>query len=151
MEHNRFETTEMSTADAGGISVVSDPRAFGTLSGSFVRRSAHAPAFIGAECPVCRLSSARPMFIGRTGTVHREGFLPRKDLASHRRRQPPPNRPAASSDCFSPLPLLRRLPRQKHARQVEETRKRPCRDRADPHVHSPSGRSTVPTSDSARS
>lgn len=72
----------MPTADAGGISVVSDPRAFGTLSGSFVRTSAHAPAFIGAECPVCRLSSARPMFIGRTGTVRREGFLPRQDLAS---------------------------------------------------------------------
>lgn len=51
MEHNRFETTEMPTADAGGISVVSDPRAFGTLSGSFVRTSAHAPHSLEPSAP----------------------------------------------------------------------------------------------------
>ena len=82
IEHNRLWKSETASAAANVVSLFHNPRAFEILPVSLIGTSAHVPTFIGAKCPICRLSSARPMFIGRVRTVRREGFLPRQDFTS---------------------------------------------------------------------
>ena len=82
MDHNKTLDAESAPAVAETDSASNVPREFGIMCKVSVMASADAPAFIGAKCPTCRLSSARPMFIGRAVAGNRDGTLPRQDFTS---------------------------------------------------------------------
>jgi len=82
MNHNKTVDAESALAGAGTDSASTVPCEFDIMCRVSVMASADAPAFIGAKCPTCRLSSARPMFNGRVVAGNRDGILPRQDFTS---------------------------------------------------------------------
>ena len=82
MYHDKTMGTESAPAGAETDSVPTVPRECGIICDVSVMTAADAPHSIGANCPTCRLSSARPMFNGRAAAGIRDGFLPRQDFTS---------------------------------------------------------------------
>lgn len=82
MEHIDNEQTTSTPAGADVDVVCTEPRAFGILSPDSGKAAASAPNSAGAACPTERLSSARPMFIGRAAAGDCGGVLPRQDFTS---------------------------------------------------------------------
>ena len=82
MDHDKTVETESAPAGAERDSVSTVPRECGIMRDVSVMATANAPKFIGAKCPTCRLSSARPMFNGRAAAENRDGVLPRQDFTS---------------------------------------------------------------------
>lgn len=82
MEHNDIEQTTSTPAGADADVVCTEPCAFGILSADSGKAAACAPNSAGAACPTERLSSARPMFIGRVGAGDCGDVLPRQDFTS---------------------------------------------------------------------
>ena len=64
-------------------------RECGIICGVSDIAAADAPSHIGADCPIARLSSARPMFNGRVGAGDRDDVLPRQDFTSIPPKPPP--------------------------------------------------------------
>jgi len=82
MERNDTEQTTSTPAGADADVVCTEPRAFGMLSAELGKAAAHAPNSAGASCPTERLSSARPMFIGRVAAGDCGDILPGQDFTS---------------------------------------------------------------------
>ena len=82
MDHDKPEATEAAPAGAESASVSSGPREYGIMYGVSDMAAADAPLHTGAQCPMVRLSSARPMFIGRVAAGDCGGNLPRQDFTS---------------------------------------------------------------------
>ena len=82
MDHDKTVEAESALAGAETDSASTAPRECGIIRKVSVMASADAPDFIGAKCPTCRLSSARPMFIGRVAVGDYGGILPRQDFTS---------------------------------------------------------------------
>ena len=82
MDHDKPEATEAAPAGAGSGSVASGSHECGIMCGVSGMVAADAPKSIGAKCPIERLSSARPMFIGRVAAGDCGGILPRQDFTS---------------------------------------------------------------------
>lgn len=82
MNRDKPEAAEAAPAGAESVSAASGSRECGIICGASDMATANAPKFIGAKCPTCRLSSARPMFIGRAAAGNCDGILPRQDFTS---------------------------------------------------------------------
>ena len=82
MEHNDIEQMTSTPAGADADVVCTESCAFGILSADSGKAAACAPNSAGAACPTERLSSARPMFIGRVGAGDCGDVLPRQDFTS---------------------------------------------------------------------
>ena len=80
MHHDKTVGTESAPAGAGTDSVSTVPRECGIIRDVSVMAAADAPHSIGANCPTCRLSSARPMFNGRADAGIRDGCPPQARL-----------------------------------------------------------------------
>ena len=89
MDHDK--TMEIAVSSAGA-EVPCDsiaPCEYGIMCGVSDIAAADAPLHIGANCPIVRLSSARPMFNGRVGAGDRDDVLPRQDFTSIPPKPPP--------------------------------------------------------------
>lgn len=82
MDHDKTVETESAPACAETDSASAASREYGIMRDVSVMTAADAPKFIGATCPTCRLSSARPMFNGRAAVDVHDGVLPRQDFTS---------------------------------------------------------------------
>ena len=82
MDHGKPEATQAAPAGAESACVASGSRECGIMCEVSGMAAADAPLHTGAQCPMVRLSSARPMFIGRDVSGNRSGILPRQDFTS---------------------------------------------------------------------
>lgn len=82
MDHGIAMETQAAPAGAESACVPIAMRESGIMCEASDIAAANAPLHTGAQCPIERLSSARPMFIGRAVAGGRNGVLPRQDFTS---------------------------------------------------------------------
>ena len=89
MDHDKPMGIAAVSAEAESASDSIALREYGIICGVSDIAVADAPLRSGADCPLARLSSARPMFNGRVGAGVRDDFLPRQDFTSIPPKPPP--------------------------------------------------------------